>query len=347
MEMENVLSAGAAIGAEEVHSLGFHGFLQAGRNSLGEHDAVRGQIVRQVVQRWVVFFGYDECVAPAHRLNVQKRNGAVVFVNDADHFFTANYPAEHAALVNHGFSSAQLEPASWRLILQDTRRASQIPQQMSTADTRIASGSVAAILPLFLLEAVHAHDRPDEILEDEDLTVSLPRRLGLTGVIDTQKRRYESAVKSGKKVPLEEFASLVRLVLKRPDAEAILRDTGHRMANDYFRRVPDSYIKLLRALPHRLLVSRWVRAARRLLRQMGGEHVEGSVRPLAVRLRPAPLALLEPAGACCVMYCAALEQLAELYATNRPTVEHSRCASQDGETCEWKLDSLDAKPPSN
>src|SRR5262245_20012423 len=37
-------------------------------------------------------------------------------------------------------------------------------EEMSTADTGIASGSVAAILPLFLLEAVHAHDRPDEIL---------------------------------------------------------------------------------------------------------------------------------------------------------------------------------------
>jgi hypothetical protein len=213
-------------------------------------------------------------------------------------------------------------------------------EQMSTADTRIASGSVAAILPLFLLEAVHAHDRPDEILEDEDLTVSLPRRLGLTGVIDTQKRRYESAVKSGKKVPLEEFASLVRLVLKRPDAEAILRDTGHRMANHHFRRVPESYIKLLRALPHRLLVSRWVRAARRLLLQMGGADVEGTARPLAFKLHPAPLAMLEPAGTTCVMYGAALEQLAELYSTNRPAVTHSHCAAQSGDVCEWSLGEL-------
>jgi hypothetical protein len=139
---------------------------------------------------------------------------------------------------------------------------------------------------LFLLEAVHAHDRPDEILEDEDLTVSLPRRLGLTGVIDTQKRRYESAVKSRKKVSLDEFASLVRLVLKRPDAEAILRDTGHRMANHYFRRVPESYIKLLRALPHRVLLSRWLNSARRLLGQMGGEHVEGGGKALTFRMQP-------------------------------------------------------------
>ena len=212
---------------------------------------------------------------------------------------------------------------------------------MSTADTGIVSGSVAAILPLFLLEAVHAHDRPDEILEDEDLTVSLPRRLGLTGVIDTQKRRYESAVKSGKKVSLEEFASLVRLVLKRPDAEAILRDTGHRMANHYFRRVPDGYIKLLRALPHRLLISRWVKAARRLLGQMGGEHVAGQVRPLSFSIHPAQLARLEPPGATCVMYAAALEQLGELWANTRPTVEHSLCAGfSGGDVCEWKLEGL-------
>jgi hypothetical protein len=211
---------------------------------------------------------------------------------------------------------------------------------MSTADTGIVSGSVAAILPLFLLEAVHAHDRPDEILEDEDLTVSLPRRLGLTGVIDTQKRRYESAVKSRKKVSLDEFASLVKLVLKRPDAEAILRDTGHRMANHYFRRVPESYIKLLRALPHRMLLSRWVNSARRLLGQMGGEHVEDA-RPLSFRMYPSHLSKLEPAGATCVMYAAALEQLGELWSSVRPTVEHTLCAGlAGGEVCEWKVEGL-------
>src|SRR5262245_43069286 len=156
---------------------------------------------------------------------------------------------------------------------------------MNTAEPRI-EGSASAFLPMMLLEAVHAHDRPEEILEDEDLTVSLPRRLGLTGVIDAQKRRYESAAKARKKVPLDEFASLLRLVLKRPDAEAILRDTGHRMANHSFRKVPDSYIKLLRALPHRLLVSRWLKAAKRLLQEMGGEHVEGSTEPITLQMQP-------------------------------------------------------------
>jgi len=45
---------------------------------------------------------------------------------------------------------------------------------------------VAPLLPLVLLESVRAHDRPREVLEDEDLAASLPRRLGLTGVVETQ-----------------------------------------------------------------------------------------------------------------------------------------------------------------
>src|SRR5687767_11108495 len=131
-----------------------------------------------------------------------------------------------------------------------------------------ASGTVYPILPLSLLEAVRAHDRPAEILEDEDLTVSLPRRLGLTGVVDTQIRQFEQAERSGRSVHLGEVQNLIRLVLKRPDAEAILRDTGHRVALHHFRRVPDGYVKVLRKLPRGLLTGAYRRSARRMLKRV-------------------------------------------------------------------------------
>ncbi|MGH7447075.1 MAG: hypothetical protein ACRELT_05925, partial [Longimicrobiales bacterium] len=99
-------------------------------------------------------------------------------------------------------------------------------------------GSVSAAFPLALLESVRSHDRPGEVLEDEDLTISLPRRLGLTGVIETQIFRYEAAQKAGRDVPLHEVMSLIRLVMRRPDSEPILRETGQRMARWYFRHAP-------------------------------------------------------------------------------------------------------------
>jgi hypothetical protein len=159
-------------------------------------------------------------------------------------------------------------------------------------------------------------------------------------VIDTQKRRYETAAKSGKKVPLEEFVNLTRLVLKRPDAEAIMRDTGHRMANQFFSRVPAGYIKLLRVLPRSVLVSRWRKAVRRLLKQMGGEVAEASGRPVMVRLSPVQVATLEPTSRACVVYAASVEQLGELYTNTRPILTKTRCVGYGDSVCEWRVDQL-------
>jgi hypothetical protein len=198
---------------------------------------------------------------------------------------------------------------------------------------------VKATLPLALLEAVRAHDRPEEVLEDEDLTISLPRRLGLTGVIETQLRRYQGAARAGKKVSTEEFASLMRLVLKRPDAEPILRDTGARMAMRRFRRIPHGYVRMLRTLPRALLVASWRRAARRMLREMVGDGgIEVTGRPPVVRLRDGAFANLEPAGVACAVYTAALERLAELFAdTSSVAVAHSKCCAKGGGVCEWTV----------
>ena len=80
------------------------------------------------------------------------------------------------------------------------------------------AGSVTALLPLSLLEAVRAQDRPDEVIEDEQFAISLPRRLGLTGVVDNQIRQYETASRSGRMVSMDEFTNLIKLVLKRPSA---------------------------------------------------------------------------------------------------------------------------------
>ena len=63
--------------------------------------------------------------------------------------------------------------------------------------------AVLAALPLALLQSTRSHDRPGEVLEDEDLSASLPRRLGLSGVIESQIQRYETAARSGKRVPPE------------------------------------------------------------------------------------------------------------------------------------------------
>ena len=54
------------------------------------------------------------------------------------------------------------------------------------------------ILPVFgltLLEVLRDQDSPNEVLEDENVSVTMPRKLGLSDVVDKQIRIYRDMVK--------------------------------------------------------------------------------------------------------------------------------------------------------
>jgi len=194
-------------------------------------------------------------------------------------------------------------------------------------------GHVLPVLPLALLETVRDQDRPVEILEAEDLSVSLPRRLGLTGIVSTQIQRYEAAVASGTRVPVPELTSLLQLVLRRPDAEPILRETGRRVAR---LRLGDQAPFMARALRRfsRLVFIPMRSAARRLLRGISGEAIVELAKPLVVRIRPSYATL---AASACVLYTGALEELIALYTGQPGTVLHPRCTARGDAVCEWRV----------
>ncbi|MGQ0814442.1 MAG: hypothetical protein ACT4O1_08235 [Gemmatimonadota bacterium] len=198
---------------------------------------------------------------------------------------------------------------------------------------------ILASLAVTLLEATRSHDRPSEVLEDEDFTESLPRRLGLSGVIDTQINRYESAGRAGRRIPLDEFISLLKLVLRRPDSEPILREAGARIAERQFEKTPDFKIKLVRVLPRALAFVFVARAARKLIRDItGSDHVDVRGKPLVARLHQPATALLEPAGTACALYGSAFEAIASLYLGKNARVAHSRCVINGGPICQWSSD---------
>lgn len=199
--------------------------------------------------------------------------------------------------------------------------------------------AVLAALPLALLQSTRAHDRPGEVLEDEDLSLSLPRRLGLSTVVERQIRHYETAAKSGKRVSSDEFFSLLKLVLRRPDAETILRETGARVAQRQFANVSGFKLKLLRFLPRALLLRSVRSASARLLRNISGDgDVVVTGNPVMARVTRAEITLLEPEGLGCTLYAAAFEELASLYLGKKTAVVHERCAAKGDGHCEWRLD---------
>jgi bacteriochlorophyll 4-vinyl reductase len=200
-------------------------------------------------------------------------------------------------------------------------------------------GAVLAALPLALLQSTRSHDRPGEVLEDEDLSVSLPRRLGLSGVIESQIRQYEAAARSGKRVTAEEFHNLLKLVLRRPDAEPILRQTGARVAQHQFERASPTVLKLLRILPRAATYRAIRKAAAKLLRSISGNpDVSVAGKPLHARMQSPQITAMEPAGTACALYAAAFEEIASLYLGRKANVAQTHCATNGGGYCEWRLE---------
>lgn len=194
--------------------------------------------------------------------------------------------------------------------------------------------TIAPALPLALLEAVRSHDRPGEVLEDEDLVLSMPRRLGLTPVIYSQIRKYETAFSSNKRVPLGEVLDLVRLVLRRPDALTIMDETGRRVTQLQLGRRFSPVRSLRRIMPRAVVFASARRAARRLLRAIaGGGAVRITGKPLAVRIQGGPTGELDTSA--CQLYTGALEELITMYTGTTHAVTHVTCAARGEATCEW------------
>jgi hypothetical protein len=198
-------------------------------------------------------------------------------------------------------------------------------------------GNVTAAFPLALLESVRSHDRPGEILEDEDVSISLPRRLGLTGVVETQIFRYEAAQKAGRPVRLDEVMSLIRLVMRRPDSEPILRETGQRMARWYFRRTSELWTRFLHRGPARLGIRSARRSAARALRNLQTGDRIATAKPFTIQISNCATARLNGSGTGCTIVTGLVEEQL-LLSTGKPRrVRHTCCLARGDERCEWTL----------
>jgi bacteriochlorophyll 4-vinyl reductase len=196
------------------------------------------------------------------------------------------------------------------------------------------TGTVATVLPLTLLQAVRDSDHPGEVLEEEDLPTSLPRRLGLTVVVESQIRRYE-ATAPWDPVPLSDAVGLMRLVLRRADAEAVFRETGRRIARLRYGPMPRPLAAVLRRLPRAFAFTPLRAATRKLLRRLVGNARFEVKPPLHLRMDAAPTARLEGQAAC-ALYTGVLEALLERYLGETRQVVHVRCRSRGEEACEWR-----------
>jgi predicted hydrocarbon binding protein len=196
-----------------------------------------------------------------------------------------------------------------------------------------------ADLPLAILESVRQHDRPAEVLEDEDLSASLPRRLGLTGVVESQIHRYRLARKRREQIPREDVADLLRLVLRRPDSEPILREAGYEIARHQGRKALYRLTgPLARALPDALSSRMAARFVRRLMSRIGGgAPVRVTRQPFRVEMNNAVTAANDQFGVACILYGSAIEEAIEHATGRRPNIVHVECEARAHDRCAWEM----------
>jgi hypothetical protein len=200
-------------------------------------------------------------------------------------------------------------------------------------------------IALALLHSLRATDTPDEVLEDESFRISLPRRLGFNEVIDAQMRRFEEMRDRGGALTPDEYQNLLRLIGRRPDADAVFGTAGARLAEEGFpaRRRPRGGRR--GGGPGRF-------GRRRVVRSMMGIAAALSPSARILPLLPecgidvagGPVSGSDEDGAACGLVTAALDVCARRTVHPEARVDHPLCEARGDDRCRWVTRLPDADP---
>jgi hypothetical protein len=191
---------------------------------------------------------------------------------------------------------------------------------------------VAAVFGLTLLEVIRSQDLPEEILQDEDPSVTMPRRLGLSDVVDRQIRQYREAVKKRRRMTDTEVIDLMRLVLRRPDSEEVFLRAGELLAGT--RGAGPG--RLARALSQRVSFRLARRRTSRRLRQLFGRRIGGFADgPFALEGRSLIFYQSDPGGDACAFVTGLCQTILVSALGDGVQVVHSQCQSRRDGQCRW------------
>lgn len=188
-----------------------------------------------------------------------------------------------------------------------------------------------AVVALRLLEVMRDMDLPIEILEDEDPTQTIPRRFGLSDVVERQIRTYRSDVKRRVRLTDEEIRGLFRFVIRRPDCPEVFREVGRLLAVE--QRTPGWIRYLPAGLAHRALR----RGAARRLRRLFGRAVGGFGRGrFVIEGRSLLFIEADPGGDACHLLSGFAEEFVVRSLGEAVVVTHSMCQGRGDDLCRWE-----------
>ena len=187
---------------------------------------------------------------------------------------------------------------------------------------------VSALVALTILEVLKASDRPFEVFEEEDTSITMPRRLGLSDVVERRIRTYQKENKRGNKISDEEFADLVRLVVKRPDARAVFLECGARLAGKRPRRS--------RFVPRRLGLALARRRTGKRLRALFGRRIGGFADgEFVLEGRSLLFIQSDSKGGACSLVSGLCSAMLSGSIDDLPTIAHVACEARGDEYCRW------------
>jgi predicted hydrocarbon binding protein len=196
---------------------------------------------------------------------------------------------------------------------------------------------VSPAIALALLDALRASDTPAEVIEDESFRISLPRRLGLNEVVDTQMRRYAEIRDRRGTISPDEYSSLLGLIDRRPDDAAVFAAAGRELGKSWFPEPGLVDRTRLRLTPAGLRQKKLLRAMREAARALEPAAIISPVREdgsVGIEVRDPPLATTG-GGSGCALLTGVLEVCAERRGLDNVRILHPRCAGRGDDHCRW------------
>lgn len=191
-------------------------------------------------------------------------------------------------------------------------------------------------MALVVLETLKTADRPGEVLDDENVTVTIPRRLGLSGVVEAQIRRYRQEARLRGRITGQEARDLLRLVTRRPDCEELFLEIGRSLT------AASDAPRWRRLLPRRLAFHMARRRLERRLRALfGGPVVRQVDRPFAFEAVDDLLLDADPGGEACGVVTGLARGILRAAGMD-DEVRHVACRGRGDPACRWATGDLAA-----
>ena len=183
---------------------------------------------------------------------------------------------------------------------------------------------------LRLLEVVRDRDLPTELLEEEDPAQTIPRRLGLSDVVDRQIRAYGDDVRKGVHLMDQGITDLFTLVNRRSDSDEVFFNTGRELVEVHFpfrwgRVFPES----IQYMFARTYLS-W-----HLKHLFGRRILSFAEGPLNVEVQGLFFEGGDPEGSTCYLISGICQRILEQIGHRSAEVSHTLCQARGDDRCRW------------